>query len=254
MQTVLIVFVPIALALVLLEWRWGVRRGRPVYEGRETLATVGLIAGMRFSRLLALPFQLWVFSWFEPFAWLSLPATVPVFLGALVVTDLVFYAYHRASHEVPLLWAIHQTHHSAEHLNLLAAGRLNWLGPWVIQPITGLPLVLLGVPGEVVIAVAFFDLVYQFFLHTEAIPRLRWLEPVLNTPAAHRFHHARNEGCLDVNYAGVFTVWDRLFGTWVEPDLPTDELRYGLTSGHHGNNPVWLVVGGLVRWMRRQPI
>lgn len=251
---------PIRLLLLLLpvfvgaEWVWGRVRSRKVYDGAETLGTLGILLGMRISRFLALPVTLAFHEWVAGFTSLELPTTVATFLVAVVATDFVYYWYHRFSHEIPLLWALHQTHHSGEHLNLLAAARLNWLGPWIVQPVLGLPLVLLGMPPIIVAAVGLLDLLFQFFLHTEAVPRLPWLEGWLNTPAAHRFHHARNPGCLDVNYAGIFTVWDRLFGTWVEPDLPVEELQYGLTSGSQGNNPVWLVFGGLVRWARGQPI
>jgi sterol desaturase/sphingolipid hydroxylase (fatty acid hydroxylase superfamily) len=250
-------FVPVFLTLPVfigLEFLWGRRRGQKVYDWRESWATLGIIAGMRFSRLAALPFTLALYTWLAGYAPVALPSHVGTFLVALVISDFVYYWYHRFSHELPVLWAIHQTHHTPEHMNLLAAGRLNWLGPWLVQPVLGIPLVFLGFPPLIVAAVSLTDLLFQFFLHTEAIPRLRWLEGWVNTPAAHRFHHARNEGCLDVNYAGVFTVWDRLFGTWVEPDLPVEALQYGLTSGPQGHNPVWLVFGGLVRWVRREPI
>lgn len=247
-------FAIVALVFVGLEWGWGRRRDRPVYDTNETLATLGVIAGMRVSRLLAVPWMLAALQRVEPYQLVPMEASVPVFVMALVVTDFVFYWHHRWSHEVAVLWTLHQTHHSAEHLNLLSSGRLNWLGPWVIQPLLSLPLVWVGFPAEVVVGVAAFDLVFQFFLHTEAIPRIPWLEGWLNTAAAHRFHHARNDRCLDVNYAGIFVIWDRLFGTWVEPDLPVDALDYGLTSGSHGHNPVWLVVGGMVRWVRGQAI
>lgn len=244
----------IAPAFVALEWWWGRRTGRPVYEKAETLGTLGIVVGMRLSRFLALPFTLLFFETLRPYALFDLPTSVPVFLAALIVMDFVYYWHHRFSHEIPVLWAIHQTHHSAERINLLAAARLNWMGPWVIQPVLALPLVLVGFPPQIVVAVSALDLVFQFFLHTEAVGRLPWLEGWLNTPAAHRVHHARNEDCLDRNYAGILVIWDRLFGSWVEPVHTRDELVYGLTSGHQGNNPVWLVFGGFVRWWRGQPI
>lgn len=240
--------------MVALEWAWAKRSGREVYERRETLGTLGVMAGMQVSRFLALPFVLGFHTWMSQWAWFELEAHPGTFLVALLLTDLVYYWHHRLSHEIPVLWAIHQTHHSAERLNLLAAVRLNWLGPWLIQPVLAAPLVLLGFPPTIVTAVALLDLVFQFFLHTEAIGRLPLLEGWLNTPAAHRVHHARNEDCLDRNYAGVLTIWDRLFGSWIAPVHPVGTLDYGLTSGSQGNNPFWIVFGGLVRWWRRQPI
>lgn len=254
MQSALLFALPLMSVALFLEWRWARRHGRVVHDGPETLATLGVLLGNRLSRYTALPLMAAVHATFAPYAIAELPLTPAVFLLGLLVMDFVYYWYHRLSHEIPFLWAMHQTHHTPEHINLLAAARLNWLGPWLVQPVLVVPMVLLGFPVEVAVGVAAVDLVFQFFLHTEAVPRLPWLEGWLNTPAAHRFHHAKNERCLDVNYGGILVVWDRLFGTWVEPDLPVEELEYGLTTGPQGNNPLWLVFGGLVRWARREPV
>jgi sterol desaturase/sphingolipid hydroxylase (fatty acid hydroxylase superfamily) len=71
------------------------------------------------------------------------------------------------------------------------------------------------------------NLLYQFFLHTAYAPRLGALEWVLNTPTHHRVHHAVNSSCLDKNFAGVFIVWDRMFGTFASAS-PDEKLRFGL--------------------------
>jgi sterol desaturase/sphingolipid hydroxylase (fatty acid hydroxylase superfamily) len=81
------------------------------------------------------------------------------------------------------------------------------------------------------------NLLYQFFLHTEHGPRLGALEWALNTPTHHRVHHAANGPCLDKNFAGVFIIWDRLFGTFAAaPD--GEQLRFGLTSPLPSQNPL----------------
>ena len=92
------------------------------------------------------------------------------------------------------------------------------------------------------------NLLYQFWLHAEWIPKLGWLEYVLNTPSHHRVHHASNADYLDRNYGGIFIVFDRMFGTFVaeRDDLP---CRYGLVTPLRSNNPFviafheWRVLG-----------
>jgi sterol desaturase/sphingolipid hydroxylase (fatty acid hydroxylase superfamily) len=71
------------------------------------------------------------------------------------------------------------------------------------------------------------SLTYQFFVHTELVPRIGWLEWIVNTPSAHRVHHASNPEYLDKNYGGVLLIWDHLFGSYraERPDIP---IRYGL--------------------------
>jgi hypothetical protein len=109
------------------------------------------------------------------------------------------------------------------------------------EAIFNLPLVWLGVRPEVVGATLLFSLLYQFWLHTELVPRLGWLEWVLNTPSHHRVHHASNPEYLDRNFGGTLIVFDRLFGTFVaqRPDLP---CRYGLVKRLVSYNPGFIAV------------
>jgi len=79
-----------------------------------------------------------------------------------------------------------------------------------------------------------FNLLYQFWIHTEVIDSIGPLEYVLNTPRHHRVHHGCNRYCLDKNYAGVFIIWDRMFGTFQE-ELP-GTITYGLVEDVHSFN------------------
>ena len=143
-----------------------------------------------------------------------------------VVVDLAWYCDHRFSHRVRIGWAAHQAHHSSEYFNLGTALRQKW-NPWS-EAIFWLPLPVLGfAPWTIYVAFA-FNLIYQFFTHTETIGRLpRPLEFVLNTPSHHRVHHGSDPEYLDRNYGGILIVWDRMFGTFQqEMHTPT----YGLTK------------------------
>ncbi len=157
------------------------------------------------------------------------------FLVLFLGQEFCYYWYHRASHCIRWFWLTHSVHHSPNDLTLSAAFRIGWL-----QHVSGAivffaPLVWLGFPPHVVILALSLNLLYQFWLHTTWIPRLGWLEYVLNTPSAHRVHHAANIEYLDANYGGVLIVFDRLFGTYVRErsDLP---CRYGLVHPQTSNN------------------
>ena len=82
-----------------------------------------------------------------------------------------------------------------------------------------------------------FNLLYQFWLHTTWVPKLGWLEGIVNTPSAHRVHHGSNPEYLDANYGGVLMVFDRLFGTYraERDDVP---VRYGLVQPLTTRNPL----------------
>jgi hypothetical protein len=89
------------------------------------------------------------------------------------------------------------------------------------------------------------NLLYQFWIHTEAIDRLGPLEWVMNTPSHHRVHHATNARYLDANYAGVFIVWDRMFGTFVA-ETGDDPPRYGIVGNIATYNPLKIALHGWV--------
>jgi sterol desaturase/sphingolipid hydroxylase (fatty acid hydroxylase superfamily) len=156
-------------------------------------------------------------------------------VALLVGQDFCYYWLHRCSHRIRWFWATHAVHHSSNDVNLAAAYRFGWTGRLTGASIFYVPLVWLGFePTPVFIANA-VNLLYQFWLHTEWIPKLGWLEYVLNTPSHHRVHHAANPEYLDHNYGGVFIIFDRMFGTFVaeRDDLP---CRYGLVQPLLSNN------------------
>ncbi|RKH80422.1 sterol desaturase family protein [Corallococcus sp. AB045] len=148
--------------------------------------------------------------------------------------DLCYYAFHRVHHESRFFWASHVVHHSSQHYNLSTALRQTW------TPMTGwvfwVPLALLGFSPEMIVTQQAVSLLYQYWIHTEAIDRLpRPVEWLFNTPSHHRAHHASNAAYIDVNYAGILIIWDRLFGTFV-PE--TERPIYGLTKNLTTHNPV----------------
>lgn len=238
-----IILAIVAVIAVLAEVAWSCRRRRPVHDLGDSLSNLGMLAVNRLLRPLALAWSFFVLSLMEPLQPVRLPATGWVFLLTFVVTDFFYYWYHRLSHEVPLLWTMHYTHHSSRWLNLTTAVRLNWIAKFV-GPLFFAPLVLLGMSPAYVVASLGLGLAWQFFLHTEAIGRLGWLEGrLLNTPSAHRVHHGRNAQYIDKNFAGALIVWDRLFGTY-EPEH--EQVRYGVNAGFASHNP--LVIQFLPLW------
>jgi sterol desaturase/sphingolipid hydroxylase (fatty acid hydroxylase superfamily) len=167
---------------------------------------------------------------------IPLDTTVAV-VALLIGQDFCYYWFHRCSHGIRWFWATHAVHHSSNDLNFAAAHRFGWTGRLTGAAIFYVPLVWLGFePTPVAIANA-LNLLYQFWLHTEWIPKLGWLEYVLNTPSHHRVHHAANPEYIDRNYGGVFIIFDRMFGTFAaeRDDLP---CRYGLTEPLRSNNPI----------------
>jgi sterol desaturase/sphingolipid hydroxylase (fatty acid hydroxylase superfamily) len=204
------------------------------YDRRDTVASLSMLAGniaVGFAAMSALG-KLSRFVYGHRIADLgSKRAALP---AALLAWDFCYYWSHRWQHEKRIFWANHVTHHSSEHYNLSTALRQPWSGflmAWVY-----LPMPLLGFTPAQVAKAGQLDLLYQYWIHTEAIDRLpRPAEAVLNTPSHHRVHHGANPQYLDKNYGGILIVFDKLFGTF-EPEVR--RIKYGLTKNIDTYNPV----------------
>ncbi|MBK0327668.1 sterol desaturase family protein [Rhodobacteraceae bacterium F11138] len=223
--------VPLFIALILAEFLWiALRRRAGRYETRDALTSLILGAGSIVEGIV-LGFVAWGF-------FMALWAITPLDLGTsvwvvvlcFVLDDLRYYWVHRFGHRIRWVWASHVNHHSSQHYNLTTALRQTWTGTFTFMMIVRAPLILLGFHPAMVLFVGGLNLIYQFWIHTEAIGKLpRWFEAVMNTPSHHRVHHGRNPRYLDANYAGVFIIWDKLFGTFV-PEYEGEKPDYGLVQ------------------------
>jgi len=161
--------------------------------------------------------------------------SVVTWVVAGLAIDFCYYWVHRAHHEVNVLWAAHQVHHSSEDYNLSTALRqsaFQGFGSWPFY----LPMAFFVPPAQAVIHKE-LNLLYQFWIHTELVSNIGPLEYILNTASHHRVHHGANRYCLDKNYAGVLIIWDRMFGTF-EAEREDVKLVYGLVDQPQFWNPV----------------
>jgi sterol desaturase/sphingolipid hydroxylase (fatty acid hydroxylase superfamily) len=154
-------------------------------------------------------------------------------VAAVLGWDFIYYWNHRFSHESRWLWAVHVVHHSSERYNLSTALRQPVAEGVTLTVPYGL-LALAGVRPALIEQARGINLIYQFWIHTEAIQRLGWVEKVFNTPSHHRVHHGSNRDYLDRNHGSILILWDRLFGTFEEEDEP---VVYGLTSNIESSSP-----------------
>lgn len=220
------------------------------YERRDTRTNIvmGLVSlvftgGSRFAAL---------------FLYAALYAVTPLRLDAhrwytwvfaILTIDLIFYAYHRAAHRVRIMWAAHQAHHNSQRFNLSTAVRQKW-NPW-FELMFWTPLPLLGLPPWMIFTTFSINLIYQFWVHTERIDKLpRPIEFIFNTPSHHRVHHGSDPEYLDKNYAGIFIIWDRMFGSF-QPEV--QRPTYGLTKNVDSYNPLVLQYheyGAIIRDLR----
>jgi len=227
---------PIVLAMIFVEILISNWQQKNYYKTQDTLCTIGLLAGniiVAFSikgLILALHFYLYQYKIFE------LSGMLPLWLFwilTFVVIDLVFYIYHRMSHRIRFLWAIHLSHHSSEEMNFAVSFRQAWFGPISKIPFF-MVLPLLGFDPTIIAAAGVMSTLWGIVGHTQIIGRLGFVELIFNTPSHHRVHHGSNKQYIDKNYGNLLIIWDRMFGTF-EPEK--EKVKFGLVNNVNTFNP-----------------
>jgi len=227
---------PIVLAMIFVEILISNWRQKNYYKTQDTLCTIGLLAGniiVAFSikgLILALHFYLYQYKIFE------LSGMLPLWLFwilTFVVIDLVFYIYHRMSHRIRFLWAIHLSHHSSEEMNFAVSFRQAWFGPVSKIPFFML-LPMLGFDPTIIAAAGVISTLWGIVGHTQIIGKLGFIEWFFNTPSHHRVHHGSNKQYIDKNYGNLLIIWDRMFGTFEPEEEP---VKFGLVNNVNTYNP-----------------
>jgi sterol desaturase/sphingolipid hydroxylase (fatty acid hydroxylase superfamily) len=228
--------IPIVLAMIFVEILISNWQQKNYYKTQDTLCTIGLLAGniiVAFSikgLILALHFYLYQYKIFE------LSGMLPLWLFwilTFVVIDLVFYIYHRMSHRIRFLWAIHLSHHSSEEMNFAVSFRQAWFGPVSKIPFFML-LPMLGFDPTIIAAAGVISTLWGIVGHTQIIGKLGFIEWVFNTPSHHRVHHGSNKQYIDKNYGNLLIIWDRMFGTFEPEEEP---VKFGLVNNVNTYNP-----------------
>ncbi|HEY9027325.1 MAG TPA: sterol desaturase family protein [Burkholderiaceae bacterium] len=242
---------PVFGVLMAAEFAWGRARGRDNYGLADTLASLsqGLLSQVVAActqliqvGLYALAYPLLALTPHSPL-WQHWPGAVL----AVLLYDFCDYWLHRVSHESALFWAAHVVHHQSRRFNLSTALRQESAYALTGWPFF-LPMALVGVPPALFALAGIVVLFYQFWIHTEHVGKLGWLDRWVSTPSNHRVHHATNARYLDRNYGAILVLWDRLFGSF-EPE--SEPCVYGTTVPLAGWDPLHAVGANYVELWRR---
>mgnify|MGYP001444141834 FL=1 len=231
--------VPFFLLALLIELVYGIVINKNTYRLNDAISNL-FMGTLRTSNKLIIigaagyvfyiaetHFALWRMDVTSPFTWIF----------SFIIYDFFYYWFHRISHERQIFWASHVAHHQSEDYNLSTALRQTGTGAFVSW-VFYIPMFLIGIPSYVFISVASLNLIYQFWVHSEHIPKLGWFENYFVTASNHRVHHAQNEQYIDKNYGGVFIIWDRMFGTHKIED-ENEACIYGIRGSLNTFNPIW---------------
>jgi len=243
LDVVMVYLYPLFIIVIILEYFLA----RHLYNLKESLSgfTIAIVASIiaSFSKVFAFGVFVIVFRIFkdirlEYFGYESFGFGWYVWIFAILADDFNYYWHHRLSHTIRLLWAAHVPHHSAKMFNLSVGFRNGWFIT-LYKPIFWLWMAIIGFEPIMITSCLLINGIYQFFLHTQLVPSLGYLEKVFNTPYIHQVHHSRNIKYLDKNHGGIFIIWDKLFGSFQDLEHETAP-EYGILNDPNTYNPILL--------------
>lgn len=229
--------VPGFIILIVVEVIYAIKLQRELYEVKDAATSISLGLGNLFIGILTKGFILVFFSWIYTFRFFTIPYNAWWgWVLCFFADDFSYYCFHRTAHNIRWFWASHVVHHSSEKYNLAAALRQTWTGNLTGAFLFWSWMPLIGFHPAMIMLMQSVSLLYQFWIHTEAIDKMpKWFEFFFNTPSHHRVHHGSDLLYLDKNHAGILIIWDRMFGTF-QPEIFTP--KYGLTRNVKTFNPV----------------
>lgn len=224
---------PIVLLLLIAEVIYCRIKNNGIYPYQDSVANIATAIGNQCIGLAVAYYVYHVYGWINQFAPYHFSNAWYNYVILLIISDFVFYWFHRAGHSINIFWAAHSPHHSSEEYNLSVGLRASFTQRIFQFVFFDWILALIGFSPDMIYSVAAVHLLLAYWHHTQLIDKMGWIEKVFVTPSAHRVHHGVNNQYLDRNFA-EFLVWDKLFGTF-EPEV--EPVCYGVTKPIQSWNP-----------------
>ncbi len=246
-MNIIILSIPIFFLLIGIELLYDRIRKKNLYRFNDSFSNISCGITEQVSGVFAKVFTVAAYDViYQNFRLMDIPGTWYWWIVAFIGVDFFYYWAHRMSHQVNLFWAGHVVHHQSEEYNLSVALRQGAFQK-IFTFYFYFPLALLGFSTTWFLTISAVNLLYQFWIHTEAIKRMPVFEWVFNTPSHHRVHHGRDPKYIDKNHGGTFIIWDRLFGTFQDEE---ERPNYGITKPLNSFNPVFAQVSHLINVFR----
>jgi alkylglycerol monooxygenase len=230
--------VPLFMLFIGLEYYYSKRKGKNFFQYAQSVANLNIGIAERLLDIFTTGLFFFIFDYvYKHFAIFDIKINALTWVLLFLATDLVWYWYHRLSHEINVFWAAHVVHHQSEDYNYTVSARIT-IFQSVIRCVFWCALPLMGFPAIMISTFLLIHGMYAFFIHTQALGRWGWFEKVLVTPTHHSLHHASNPEYLDKNYGDVLIIWDKLFGTFVQKKEDV-KIVFGLTKQLNSHSFLW---------------
>ncbi|WCT10977.1 sterol desaturase family protein [Mucilaginibacter jinjuensis] len=223
-----VVLIGLLVTLTLAEMWLSYRENRHYYEKRDTLTNIYLTTITFFINLAVKGSTFLVLQYFYQFRLFEISNVFWYWFVLVVTQDFLYWVLHYTGHYCRFFWAMHVTHHSSEHFNFTTGFRSTVFEP-LYRVFFYLPLALMGFNAIDILYAYLVTQLYGNLVHTQYKVNLpKWYGWIFVTPSHHRVHHASNIPYLDKNMAMMLIIWDRMFGTFQDENLP-EPIKYGLT-------------------------
>jgi len=247
--TVLSFAIPGFVLLILIEYLASRLMNQDIANSMDTISSLSSGMTNTLKDILGLAVVIVGYGWMvEHIALTKITSTTTTYIVAFILIDFAAYWSHRFNHTINVFWNRHIVHHSSEEFNLSCALRQSISAIVGVYFFLSIPMALLGIPASVLAITAPLHLFAQFWYHTRLIKNMGFLEYIIVTPSHHRVHHAINAEYIDKNYAAIFIIWDRMFGTYQEEMVDVPPV-YGVKKPVRTWNPfvinythLWLLI------------
>lgn len=161
-------------------------------------------------------------------------------LITLMLLDLIAaYFSHFVQHKVKILWTIHMVHHSDKHVDTTTANRHHPIESVIRFFFTLLAIIISEASIEIVFLYQSLSVAFSQFNHaniglSDKVDKI--LSYVIVSPNMHKVHHHSFMPYTDSNYGNIFSIWDRIFGTYME--LDRDKIVFGIDDNYDDKNDI----------------
>ncbi len=193
-----------------------------------------------------IPILILLYTWLELANKANDNVTIKSFIFCLLILDLSRYLLHKANHHFSFLWALHSVHHSDKNVNLSTSYRVSWFEQ-IYSFLIIIPLVLLDYNFTIIAFSLYIMGIHSLFCHNCYINLPRFVDHLFITPENHRVHHDEHMENQNSNYGNLFSIWDRMFGTFVRTK---ENIVFGI-KGYHQDNFIKMETEPIIDYVKK---
>ena len=169
-----------------------------------------------------------------------------IMIFAILIEDFILFFKHYLSHKIPLIWDIHEFHHSATEMTILSGYRVNTLENLLTFPISIPFSVLSGLlinkylnegfimPVLIFLVYRTMQMLFSYVGHTSLkIIYPKFLSRIFLSPSLHWIHHSDNIAHYDKNFGPCLVFWDKMFGTYLDESELTNISDFGVKNSDY---------------------